>query len=252
MKLPFFSNAFVARLRENAAANAGKYGPDTSWLDTFAAGRTYTCESNQVVDPPCELMTSADDNAAHDAENAKRVFTWLRLLTPALAMEERLWACLTHGAFAGYMHLRWPVDGENAIRRRYLFEGKSFAALSRNGIARLWWAGYLTRDEERANPFELTDTLFLRQDIQVSLLERSMGKCRNVRAGVLEFLQNNRDWLSEEAFGRRIQILLRELNLLGGVAILDALPPSDIQACLKKVGESLAKEASTAKTPAGS
>ena len=75
----------------------------------------------------------------------------------------------------------------------------------------------------------------------MSLLERSMGKCGKVRAAVLDFLRENSHWLSSEAFGRRIQLLLKEVNLLGGVAILDALPESELHSFLKKVGESLAK-----------
>lgn len=241
MKLQFYSTDFVTRLRENAAANQPNYAGSPAWLDSFSGGKAFIHESGQIVDPPPQLLITEGDNAANDAENAKRVFTWLKKLTPSLAMEERLWAHLTHHVFADYMKARWPADSENAIHRRYLFEGKSFAALSRNGIARLWWAGRLTCDEKRDNPFQLTETLFLRQDIQVSLLERSIGKCGKVRAAVLDFLRENSHWLSSEAFGRRIQLLLKEVNLLGGVSILDALPESELQSFLKKVGESLAK-----------
>jgi len=241
MKLQFFSGNFVAQLREGAAGNSSNYGNDTSWLETLACGKVYVHESSLVVDPEPQLVITEFENAKNDAENAKRIYNWLIKITPALAMEERLWAYLSHCVFQDYMKARWPADNANAIQRRYLFEGKSFAALSRNGIARLWWAGHLTRDPKRENPFQLTETLFLRQDIHVSLLERSMGKCAKVRAAVLDFLRENSGWLSSEAFGRRIQLLLKELNLLGGVAILDALPEAELQAVLKKAGERLAK-----------
>ena len=241
MKLQFFSSTFVTKLRENAEVNQSKYAGDRTWLEAMSGGKAYVYESGQVVDPPPHLLITKDDNALNDAENAKRIYTWLSKLTPSLAMEERLWAHLTHCVFADYMKARWPADSASAIQRRYLFEGKSFAALSRNGIARLWWAGSLTYDEKREDPFQLTETLFLRQDIQVSLLERSIGKCRKVRFAVLDFLRENGNWLSSEAFGRRIQLLLKEVNLLGGVAILDALPESELHLFMKKVGESLAK-----------
>ena len=241
MKLQFFNANFVAKLREGAAANQPKYAGDQSWLDVLSDGKAYVHESAQVVDPPPKLLITEGDNAPNDAENAKRVYTWLNKLTPALAMEERLWAYLTHVVFADYMKSRWPAENAGVIQRRYLFEGKSFAALSRNGIARLWWAGSLTRDAQRENPFELTEILFLRQDIQVSLLERSLGKCGRVRTAVLDFLRENGSWLASEAFGRRIQLLLKEINLLGGVVLLDSLPVSDLRAFMKKIGENLAK-----------
>lgn len=235
MKLPFFGHRFVNRLREAADANRDKYGATVQWIEDFAGGELYFRESNQVVGPPPALLSTDEKGTHPDAENARLVYGWLRSLTPALAMEERLWAYMTHCMFPEYMHDRWPIAKVSVIHRRYLFEGSSFAALSRNGIARLWWAGYLTEDTKRENPFELTDTLFLRQDIHVALMERSIGKCRTVRTGVLEFLKKNLDYMSREAFGRRIQLLVRELNLLGGVSVLDALPPATLEAALTRI-----------------
>jgi hypothetical protein len=230
----------VERLRENAQENLTRYGSDSEWIEAFAGGKTYVFESAQVVDPPPVLITSESANPGNDAENAKRIFLWLEKLTPSLAMEERLWAGLSHSIFPAYMASRWPVEEANTIRRRYLFEDKTFAALSRNGIARLWWAAYLTQDKRRTNLFELTEILFLRQDIHVSLLERALGKCSNVRTAVLDFFKENRDWLAEEAFGKRIQTILKELNLLGGVVVLDALSLEELREFLTKVGLSLA------------
>jgi hypothetical protein len=70
------------------------------------------------------------------------------------------------------------------------------------------------------------------------LLERSLGKCPTVRSSVLEFLSENRERLEGEAFGRRIQVIIRELNLLGGVALLDALPRATIDSFLHRIAES--------------
>jgi hypothetical protein len=240
MKLPFFSAKFLASLKASAGSNLALYGPDASWIERFAAGQQYVRDSNQIVDPPPMLIYSADGNPGHDAANAKLVYEWLTCLTPALAMEERLWAYLAHVMFAEYMNARWPVEKATSVVRRYMFEGMSFASLSRNGIARLWWAGYLTRDESRANWYELTEALFMRQDVQVALLERSLGKCEAVRTAVLDFLRVHREWLGKEAFGKRIQRLVRELNLLGGVAILDALPAASIAGFLSRAGRDIA------------
>lgn len=208
-------------------------------MTDLSAGKTYINESNYVVEPPPELLVS--DKPADDAANARRLFNWLRHLTPAVAMELRLWAHLTHCVFPAYMYARWAPSDGTMVQRRYLFEGNSFASLSRNGIARLWWAAYLTRDEKRPDPFELTDILFLRQDIQVALLERAIGKCRGVRVALLQFIRDNQNWLSEASFGRRIQVLAREVNLLGGVAVLDAVPDTELSSYLTVVAKSFAK-----------
>lgn len=233
MKLQFFSKSLVKRLDDGAPQIYSKYGPKNDWLSELAGGERFEFESRFIVEPPPVLIVS--DKPSDDSENARRVYGWLRNITPAVAMELRLWAHLTHTVFSDYMHMRWPPKDANIVRRRYLFEGNSFAALARNGISRLWWSGHLTHDEKRADPFELTDVLFLRQDIQVSILERAIGKCRGVRIALLEFIRDNEQQLSDENFGRRIQILAKELKLLGGVAVLDAVPPTELSSHLKKV-----------------
>jgi hypothetical protein len=239
MKLRYFGKKMVERLHEQAALNTPKYAANMDWLESFASGPQYIFESSRVVDPPPVLVFGEKVNSKYDAENARRIYNWLPALSQAVAMEERLWGYLCHCVFPDYMATRWPVTAENIIHRRYLFEDKTFASLTRNGISRLWWAGKLTHDSTRSNPFELTDVLFLRQDIQVSLLERAIGKCHNVRTAVLDFFREHKGWLAEEAFGHRIQQILKELNLLGGVAVLDALSEAQLHAFLMKVGESL-------------
>jgi hypothetical protein len=246
MNLPFYSHKFVDKLHQTAEANIGSYGNGAGWLDALADGLPAKHNSSIAFGPPPELLLPESKNVTHDAENAKRIYNWLSTLAPAVAMEERLWACLTHTVFAEYMSKRWPVDTASAVHRRYLLEGKTFAGLCRNGIARLWWAGYLTHMKDRANPFELTETLFMRQDIQVSLLERAIGKCRNVRIAVLDFLRENQAWLGEESFGWRIQQIIKGLNLLGGVVILDAIPPTELHDYVKRIAVEITQEGGAA------
>jgi hypothetical protein len=236
MKLQFFSKALVKRLDDGASLSCSKYGPENGWLSELAGEVRFEFESRFVVEPPPVLIVS--DEPSNDAENARRIYSWLRGITPAVAMELRLWAHLTHCVFADYMHTRWPPKDANVVRRRYLFEGNSFSALSRNGISRLWWSGYLSHDHTRADPFELTDVLFMRQDIQVAILERAIGKCRGVRVALLEFIRDNKEQLSDESFGKRIQVLARELKLLGGVAVLDAVPSTELHSHFRKVAAS--------------
>jgi hypothetical protein len=240
MQVPYFGKAFVEKLRNRAEQHVDKYTGSSSWIEGISAGQRYSFESQQQVGSPPQLKGTEGDVEKFDSENARRIFEWVGPIAPALAMEERMWAYLTHVTFADYMHLRWPVTKASTIHRRYLFEGRSFDSLSHNGIARLWWAAALTRDAERSNPFELTDVLFHRQDIQVALLERSLGKCRAVRTGVLDFIRANKEWLARESFGRRIQLLVKELNMFGGVVLLDALTPSEIAEHLALVAERIA------------
>lgn len=242
MKLPFFSRSFVKRLRESAAANVERYASGPGWLRGFAGQDAFIHESSVVVDPPPQLLFGERDNPRFDADNAIRIYGWLEGITPVLAAEERLWVCLAHLIFPEYMAARWPANGVSAIRRRYLYEGQSSAALARHGIARLWWGAFLTRDPSRADPFELTRILFHRQDIQVALLERSLGKSRLIRTATLDFLRTEQGWLSATRFSERIQGLVRELNALGGVTLLDSLRGEQITVLLAQTAERIAAQ----------
>lgn len=240
MRLPYFGRSLVAKLRERAAEHVPRYSKDSAWLLDLIGGDTPVRESTIVVDPAPQLVFDGHDDSKHDAENAIRIYRWLGALDPVVAMEERLWACMAHWVFPQYMAARWPVDGAGTIRRRYLHEGQSASALSRHGIARLWWGAHLTMDEARRDRFELTRVLYLRQDIQVSLLERSLGKCRRIRTALLDFLKDNHEWLAGANFGRRIQLLVRDLNVLGGVSLLDALPLPMIEDHLRRSAQVIA------------
>ena len=240
MRLPFFSRRYLEQLRRNAALNVQRYGAELAWVDSGSPEQPCVHESDYVVDPPPQLVATNREGSKNDGENAIRVHTWLRSIPPSTAMEERLWAYLAHVPFGAYMRSRWPVMNEGEVLRRYLFEGASFGALARQGISRLWWAAHVTYDPARPDPYELTRTMFIRQDVQLALMDRALGKCRTVRTAVLEFLQRNSDWFVERSFGRRIQLLMRELNLLGGVVILDALPEAQVKQFVENIGRRVA------------
>lgn len=241
MRLPFFSRRFLEVLRSGASANVSRYGADSGWLEALSLRSIHVHESGYVVDPPPQLLIGDDEVQKHDGENAARIHSWLRSVPPSTAMEERLWAYLGHIPFSAYMAKRWPVKNGGDVGRRYMFEGASFGALARQGIARLWWAAYLTHDPERSDPYELTKVMFMRQDVQLALMDRAIGKCRSVRTSVLEFLRDNGDWFASQSFGRRIQLLMRELNLLGGVIILDALSEQKVKQFVHETGKRVAE-----------
>jgi ATP-dependent DNA helicase RecQ len=78
---------------------------------------------------------------------------------------------------------------------------------------------------------ELTKAIFEQQDLQVSLLERTMGSYENVRTAFLEFYLQNKDKMN----GKMIQDLSRDLNNSGGVFILSLLSKDDVKQRLKQL-----------------
>jgi hypothetical protein len=105
----------------------------------------------------------------------------------------------------------------------------------RNGIANLWWYGYLTYDENRQNPYELTEILLKKLDIARNIQERNLGRNKTLLQSFLEFLAENPEINESGNKGREIiRILVRQLNCHGGVCVLDTLNGIEIKAVLKE------------------
>jgi Family of unknown function (DUF6339) len=157
-------------------------------------------------------------------------------LTPAQAADPRLWVRLCHVEGWAYMRRRWDLDGykdrDDPVKaagwvREHYFLGnpRPSRALTRNGMARLWWYAHLTYDPSRAeNGYELTRVLLSDLDWAQSVLERNFGRGRHILTGFLEFLRDHGDGVDR----RRVRDLAMWLNRRGGFTLLDALTAGDV------------------------
>lgn len=141
------------------------------------------------------------------------------------------------------MRSRWDIertdtDHEKAAKfvvSRYFIANNESRALMRNGLARLWWIGHLTYDPDRENPYALTEVLLSSLDIAQTILERNLGRARDVTHGILEFLQENKGDLIGPGDVKRLRVrrLVKSLNLIGGVTLLDCLSKPDVKKYLR-------------------
>lgn len=146
------------------------------------------------------------------------------------------------------MRSRWPIESyaENErlvenVRERYFFMSNRDRALIRNGIARLWWYGYVSYDENREDPFELTKILLKNLDIAENLLGRSFSRNRTLTITVLSVLADL-EKMSRPFFDReKFRNLMKHINQIGGVTVLDALDSPDIQKVVTRKIEQLSK-----------
>lgn len=223
MKIKCLSAEFVTWLKEHAGENLSRYSSENSWVEAEGSTGGRIRESGIEIHslPHLEMPEQGD---FRDAENARVIHESMKRLTPLQAMDERLWAYLTHVHYAAYMRIRWKCDSEGALIDRYLFRSNGFGSLVRNGIARLWWFGQVTFDARREDPYELTDVLLCNQDVHTALLQRSFGKSRPVLHSVLEHIKDNLDSLYADSIGSKIKSKAKRLNVLGGVSLLDAMP----------------------------
>jgi len=194
-------------------------------------------------------LVPPNNEQLNDAMNAVALHRGLPNLSRLQASDARLWTRLAHETFWDYMRLRWPVekysDREKSARfvlQRYFVPRSESRALLRHGIARLWWGASLTIDQRRENAYELTSVLYSRLDIAQTILERALGRTRNVLIAFLDFIRTNEKQLAGDEGRSTIRQLAIQLNLLGGVVVLDGLSEKDSRDILEREFEKLLKQ----------
>lgn len=233
--LYIFTESFVQRLRISVKSNIKNYTLEDVWVNNLGISSERELQTSIKINSLPDLVIPSGNEDLHDIENAISLHKVLSKLTPLQARDPRLWTRLSHVEYWKYMRKRWAVekyqkDGddkkvEGRILERYFIPQSQGRALIRNGISRLWWSAHLSHTNTRDNPYELTHILMSNLDITQSLLERSIGRARNILLGFLEFLSNHKEDLLSGGTENRLRIrrLVKFLNMYGGVSILDYL-----------------------------
>ncbi|MDI3540742.1 MAG: hypothetical protein PWP66_280 [Thermosediminibacterales bacterium] len=242
MNLRCIREAYTAQLKTNISGNLKFYQQDEPWLSNYFEQDNWFLDTNISIEN-VELLEPEGPHK-YDLENTRLLFDALKHLKVSQAIDERLWVYLTHETFWKYMRVRWAVgnqkDPVRFIRERYFFMPDKGRALIRNGISRLWWYGYITYDDNRADPYELTKTLLCKQDIAQQLLERNFSRSIKITKAVLSVLTElekiNKPLPDREQF----RDLMKYINLLGGISVLDALDQSELEKIVIKKLENTA------------
>lgn len=230
MNLPYMTTDTMIYLRQNLDSNLGLYNSKEAWVathlnDTFEENSWY--KESKISYVPIQLLTS--DGSKNDAENSKRLYESLISLTPAQATDSRIWTYLTHTVYYEYMTERWMTKEENALGTVNRFFASNNRELIRNGIARLWWYGYLTFDAKRKDPYELTKFLLSNQNIAQSLLERNIGNNKEWLKIVLSCILKYKDDYPAIVKSDNIKKIGKYINYFGGVSILDLFDQHDTE-----------------------
>lgn len=162
------------------------------------------------------------DKSKDDLENCITIHKALKHLPPSVAADPRLWTYLCHETFYEYMVHRWPIEkGVNTVNDRYFTTAGGARTRYRNGIARLWWIPYLTYDESQDDQYSLTRVLLRRQADLEDILGRDVLLNKKILQSMLRVLEDK----STDEYDRDVlRPLLEDVNKIGGVSVLDALP----------------------------
>lgn len=229
MKLKFFSYDTVEILKTNILKNVSHYSDKTNeWIGSNQSGPSMFLESK--IDIPDEInLLISDKPEKDDFQNIKILYSSLKNLTNCQASDERVWCALCHGLFWNYMRNRWPVDKCAKDKKKYILKNYFFAhgtrSLITNGLARLWWFGYITYQEGESDPYYLTE--YICRDINgkgFPLLGSNFSNNRKTTAIFLKtiktFEESNKKMLSRTEFLEMVKLM----NLLGGKQIIDSIP----------------------------
>lgn len=193
--------------------------------------------------PDFVLDTSQDKPFLTEATNVERVYGSLKFLSESQASDERLWAGLCLGPFWEYVKYRWEIDKKctiNNIQQHFLFGFGVRRSLTRNALSRLWWIGRLTYDKTRADPWALTRLVCESSDYIMHILERNTSNNPAIiRAFLDAILDARNDGLPIDT--NSVGELAKYLNLLGGIYILDCIPPNKIHDKIVSKAEEISK-----------
>lgn len=232
MKLRYIKPFYLDELnRIDVEVLREKIKTSSNILEDLFSGEDWYAESRIDWSGNVDFITEGEPSS-RDADNAIRLHKELGdKITHTQATDPRLWVYLSHVKFVEYMKWRWPIELCN-FKDRYLVNGRDSRALSRNGIARLWWFAHLTYDQNRVDHYELTKIFLQNQNIQHNLLERSFGRNKNVLHSVLDFIQayphlfkNNKG---------NLETLGKAINRKGGAILLDYCTKEQIASYLSE------------------
>lgn len=247
MKLYYLTDEALETLRLNIKTNLKYYNSSSNdWIYNFFDGtnpfQEFRYEVNRIT-----LKIDQNNQASADLENIKNIYENLKFLTEEQACDERLWVGLAHSEFWEYMIERNRHNGktftESEVKNKFFFNYGKRKSLLVHPIAKLWWTGRNTYDENRENPYELTDffgTNYYHNNL--ILFQYNYSNNKNIVTAFIEAMlemQNNGDKVSTHIFDETAKYL----NLISGIYLLDYFEIDELKIkILRKVKELLLNE----------
>lgn len=202
---------------------------------------TEQSEVSKTNDNLVSEMISAFEKNETEFEAGRLLFENLKL-NPKQASDIGFWTYHNHYTFYQYITKRWGdvwddekevVNPSTYIVNHWIQSNSSQQELIKYPISGLWWAFYLTVDEEREDKYELTKVFFKNYSLRVV----QMGQTRFARhkpaiQGVLEFIKENN--LEKKSLEQSARAIVPYINLLGGIRPLSYFDKDWFKAKLKK------------------
>lgn len=229
----------VKELKGNLSLNKNKYHSESkTWISQYFKGKDYLVPNAinlsrvDLLSAPGEENRTEDRN--EDIENIKRFYIANKHLTLEEVADARLWTYLTHETYYSYTKNRWVRKENSDIQARFFYSLRGMGKI-RNSIARLWWYGKFTYDENLEDPFELLYDFIQDTDYIEQFYGRNFHKNHNLARRVLKALNI---WKKEgNTYPKRdnFRKITTEINRKGAYSVIDNMDVNEIKEIIKKV-----------------
>lgn len=150
-----------------------------------------------------------------DFENAIAFYEANKDVPPFIAAEEAFWAYLTHIDYFDFVKKRWLINSETSketILKRFFYSGSNMD----NTLSRLWWATYLTVDEESDDKYRYTRVLLQdgNSDLLQNLSKSKLFRHKEAVIGILKFFS---EYENRNDFSNVNRYIIQRFNRIGGV-----------------------------------
>ena len=182
-------------------------------------------------------MTTEEKNAL-DVVNTRIIYDALKTLSPIVATNGFLWSYLCHTKYREYVIARWiknPEDEDKqedtikTIKKRFFCSSNKNDIMRMNAISRLWWAGYLTYDENHGRPYHLTEILFTGQQICADILDTPFCGNKTIITGILLAIEKYKEEVDENIGSELVRKCIKYFRRYAAVTSIDFLSETEIQ-----------------------
>ncbi len=237
MKANFLKSAKVQELLSKVEDNLDVYR--TGNFDFLASDTSCHFETSLAIDEAKLALINCDKDNLKEVENCVLMYEAMGSVSHYLARDERLWVYLCHTLLLGYTRSRWPIpeDNEAAIKhiKAHFFCIGGRGIERDNAASRLWWQASLCSRVDGITFEDALTCLLYQSDVRANIIERPTTS-QNIRLFSAVLKKLHESYKSNQALFDRVRFrsIMKELNLVGGVKLLVALPESSITQILEQ------------------
>ena len=224
----------VSILKNSISKDIGYYSeltPDSLCENLFLVDNKPLVDTG--IDCP-NFSLKISDSHKDDLENVKKMYGTLKdIISPTMASDERLWVGLAmNKRFWKYINTRWQKKGwtESTIKQHYFFGNGNRRSLTRNALARLWWIGYLTYDEEEeADCWHYTEFACKYQRFIVDVLERNTGNSKKIIKSCVKACERfTKDYPDVDIETELMRDIQKYMSIIGGSYLIDMVDSEEL------------------------